>query len=449
MPRFFGSAVRHLPVWPERILKLQENKLQKTLAVSLKGIIALLAATTAAISWAGEQGSLPTDVRGMSIGSAIESALANNPDMAAAEWDASIAQGERQQAGLIPNPEISWEAEDTRSDTRTTTVQITQPIELGGKRGARIQLAERGQDVVAVDLQRKRNALRAGVIQAFYGALRAQARLDLAEESLSVAERGKAAVDGRIRAGKSSPVEGTRAQVQLSEVRLEVNRANMALSNAYQQLDAIIGSSSSSEAKIQGDTAHLPRIPTASALQRLLPETAEMRLTAIQITQQEASLGLEKAQRIPDLNISIGSQYSEEDRERVNVVGFSMPIPLFNRNQGNVLAAARRADQARDLRNATELRLRTETQQALEQWSTAAKEVESFEGSILPAAQSAVDSATRGFEMGKFSFLDVLDAQRALIAARTQYIQSIAEATDAWVRIERIFGDVSKLSSEF
>ena len=161
--------------------------------------------------------------------------------------------------------------------------------------------------------------------------------------------------------------------------------------------------------------------------------------------QREAGLGLEKAQRIPDLDVSIGSQYDASVRERVNLVGVSMPIPLFNRNQGNVLAASRRADQARDLRNATELRLRTETRQALDLWSTANSEVRAFNQVILPAAQSAVDSATRGFEMGKFNFLDVLDAQRTLIAARTQYLAALAQATDAWVRIERIYGDLARI----
>ncbi|NVL44905.1 TolC family protein, partial [Pseudomonas syringae pv. actinidiae] len=142
----------------------------------------------------------------------------------------------------------------------------------------------------------------------------------------------------------------------------------------------------------------------------------------------------------------VGSQYSREERERVNVVGLSMPLPLFDRNQGNVLAASRRADQSRDLRNAVELKLRTQTQSALDQWSTAAQEVESFNKVILPAAQSAVDTATRGFEMGKFGFLEVLDAQRTLISARSQYLESLATATEARVAIERIHGDLNRFS---
>ncbi|MNT28226.1 Cobalt-zinc-cadmium resistance protein CzcC precursor [compost metagenome] len=144
--------------------------------------------------------------------------------------------------------------------------------------------------------------------------------------------------------------------------------------------------------------------------------------------------------------MSVGSQYDEAERERVNVVGLSLPIPLFDRNQGNILAAARRADQARDQRNGAELRLRSEVIQALAQWSTAAQEVQDFDRSILPSAQQAVDAATRGFERGKFAFLDVLDAQRTLVAARLQYLQAQAQRSEARVRLERIFGDLSLAS---
>ena len=382
----------------------------------------------------------------LTMDQALETAFANNPDLAAAQWETGIAQGERQQAGLIPNPEVSWEAEDTRRNSRTTTVMINQPIELGGKRGARIEVASRAQDAAGIELERKRNVLRADVIQAFYSSSTAQQRLLLSRQSLELAERGLRVAQGRIKSGKSSPVEGTRAEVQLSEVRLELRRAERDEASAYQRLAQVMGAPLPAFVSVGDPGRSMPTVPDSSLLLNRIGETAELRLAKLQIDQREASLGLEKAQRIPDLTVSIGSQYDERERERVNVVGLSMPIPLFNRNQGNVLAAARRTDQARDLRNASELRLRTEIQTTLDQWMTANTEVASFNQTILPAAQSAVDTATRGFEMGKFNFLDVLDAQRTLISARTQYIQAIAEATDAWVRIERIFGNVALLT---
>ncbi|MGU9859971.1 TolC family protein [Pseudomonas sp. LF245] len=377
----------------------------------------------------------------LTLDSALQSAFANNPDLAAAQWEIDIAQGGRQQAGLIPNPVLSVDAEDTRRDTRTTSVKLSQTLELGGKRGARIDVASRAQDAAALTLEQRRNTLRADVIDGYYSALRAQERLDLAQRSLALAERGLVVANGRVTAGKTSPVEATRAQVQLSEIRLEFNRAQMGRTDAYRRLAASTGSATVAFQTVA--TQSLPMPPAAQLLARL-EQTAELRLAELQILHSEASVGLEKSQRIPDLDVSIGSQYDAGARERVNLVGVSMPLPLFNRNQGNILAASRRADQARDLRNATELRLRTEIRQALDLWQTANTEVRAFNQQILPAAQSAVDSATRGFEMGKFNFLDVLDAQRTLIAARNQYLTATAQVTDAWVRIERIYGDLAR-----
>ncbi|WAT29537.1 TolC family protein [Pseudomonas sp. GXZC] len=380
----------------------------------------------------------------LTLDSALQTAFANNPELAAAQWDIDVAQGGRQQAGLIPNPVASWDVEDTRRDSRTTSIKISQALELGGKRGARIDVASRAQDAAALTLEQRRNTLRAEVIDNYYGALRAQERLDLAQRSMTVAERGLVVANGRVTAGKASPVEATRAQVQLSEIRLELDRAQIGLTDAYRRLAASTGSAAPNFQAVATQNPSTPTVPSATQLLARLEQTTELRLAELSILQNEASVGLEKAQRIPDLDVSIGSQYDASVRERVNLVGVSMPIPLFNRNQGNVLAATRRADQARDLRNATELRLRTETRQALDLWQSANTEVRAFNQQILPAAQSAVDSATRGFEMGKFSFLDVLDAQRTLIAARTQYLNATAQATDAWVRIERIYGDLAR-----
>ena len=381
----------------------------------------------------------------LTLESALQSAFAGNPDLAAAQWEIDIAQGGRQQAGLIPNPVASWDAEDTRRSTRTTTVKLSQTLELGGKRGARIEVASRAQDAAAQELEQRRNLLRAEVIDGFYGALWAQERLELAQRSMALAERGLVIANGRVTAGKASPVEATRAQVEVSQIRLERSRAEIGVSDAYRRLAAITGSATIGFERVEAGAVNTPALPSATQLLARLESTAELRLAQLQIQQRDAGLGLEKAQRIPDLDISIGSQYDASVRERVNLVGVSMPIPLFNRNQGNVLAASRRADQARDLRNATELRLRTETRQALDLWATANSEVRAFNQVILPAAQSAVDSATRGFEMGKFNFLEVLDAQRTLIAARTQYLAALAQATDAWVRIERIYGDLARI----
>ncbi len=410
---------------------------------NLRSAIAVAALCTASFA-TGAYALEPTE---LTVAQALERAFQQNPELAAADWNIGIAAGAREQAGLIPNPEVSFEVEDTRSDRSTSTIQFTQPIELGGKRSARVDLAERNQDAASIELQGSRNQLRATVIQAFYSVLRAKEQVALAKESLVLTQRALTVAEGRVKAGKVSPVETTRAQVQLSEVRLDVRRAVMEQTNALQQLAATMGDASIGLDQVKGKAHDLPRLPAAEPLLSRVNQTVDLRLAKMAINQQEASLRLEQSQRIPDLSVTVGSQYDALENERVNVLAFSMPIPIFNRNQGNILSAARRADQTRDQRNATEIRIRTQTQLALEQWATAQEQLSSLHKTILPGAKSAVESATRGFEMGKFGFIDVLDAQRTLISARSQYIRSIADATDAWVQIERIYGDISALSA--
>lgn len=383
----------------------------------------------------------------LSLPQAIDSAFAENPELAAARWEIGVAEGGMQQAKLIPNPVMSWEAEDTRRNTSTTTVMLSQALELGGKRGARVEAASKGQDAARIELERRGNELRAEVVQAFYTAVRAQTGLDLARQSLTLAERGVEVAEGRVRAGKSSPVEATRAQVQLAETSLLVRRAETLKTNSYRELARTTGAATTSFETLEYSDLSPGKSPPAAKVLTAINQAAELRLAQVQIEQGDAALGSERAQRIPDVTVSIGSQYSREDRQRVNVVGVSLPLPLFNRNQGNVLAASRRADQARDLRNAVELRLRTQTQSALDQWKTASADVDAFNNVILPSAKSAVDAATRGFEMGKFGFLEVLDAQRTLIAARSQYLDSLAIAADARVTIERIYGDLNQFNT--
>jgi cobalt-zinc-cadmium efflux system outer membrane protein len=384
--------------------------------------------------------------QGMSLPEALSAAFANNPELAAAGRAIGIAEGERRQAGLLPNPELAWEMEDTRRETSTSTVTLSQPLELGGKRGARIAVAGAGQAIAQLDLERQRNGLRADVVQAYHAALRAQTAVELAQQSQALTERGLRVVQGRVSAGQSSPVEATRAQVQLAQAQAEVRRAETQRTVAYQALARLTGSPLATFDALQASNLSPGQAPSADTLLAQVEQTAEWRLAAAQVERGEASLGSEKALRIPNLTVSVGSQYSRENRERVNVVGLSMPLPLFDRNQGNVLAAARRADQARDLRNAVELRLRSETRSAVDQWRTAMQEVQAYDRTILPSAQQAVDTATRGFEMGKFAFLDVLDAQRTLIDARGLYLEALAAATDARAQVERIYGDLEGLS---
>ena len=144
-------------------------------------------------------------------------------------------EGARVQAGVFQNPTLSVEVEDVRRDTRTTTVLLSQPFELGGKRGARIEAAERAIDVARAQLETKYADIRANVTAAFFATLISQDRVRLAQASLELARTGSETAGKRVTAGKVSPVEETKAKVAEANVRLELVQARGELqTNLYQ-----------------------------------------------------------------------------------------------------------------------------------------------------------------------------------------------------------------------
>ncbi len=382
----------------------------------------------------------PIQAAPLTLEQALAQALRDSPDYLAARQETAAAVGARQQAGLIPNPELAFEVEDTRSSSQTRSVTLTQPFELGGKRAARVALAEANAAVVDAELTARSYALRADIIQSFYELLLAEEGVRLAEQSQALALRSLDSSAAQIRAGKISPVSGTRAEVEQVTQRLELRRALQQRDNARVSLARQLGISVTELGEPVGDLDRLPAPPGEALLLKAIRQTPAMLKARRQVAAGDADVDLQRSQRYPDVRVSLGSQYDELEGERVNLVGFSLPLPLFDRNQGNLLAASSRADQARDLQRATELQVQAETLQALRDWRSASADVDDLRNRILPAGQRTVDDLTRGFSLGRFAQLDVLEAQRALISARGQYLVSQRAQIEAWTRLERLHG---------
>jgi cobalt-zinc-cadmium efflux system outer membrane protein len=377
---------------------------------------------------------------GITLEAALRMALDGNADLSAARNEAAAIDATIKQAGLIPNPEVSVQLEGAQRDTRTTTWQVNQQIELGGKRAARINAASRAYDTAYADLNSKRAEIRALVITAFFNVLNAQERLRLAEASLQLAQRGTLVASRRVTAGKVSPVEETKARVAEANVRLELSQAKSELAIARKRLAATWGNPVPRFQQAQGNVESLPALPQWPELNARLNQSPLLTRARHELERLQAVAEVEKSRRIPDVTVSMGVK-KNGDAGNQAVVGLSIPFPMFDRNQGNILEALRRVDKARDELNATEIRLDGELAQAYERLNTTRTEADTLQRDILPGAQSAYDAATTGFEFGKFNFLDVLDAQRTLLQARSQYLRTLSEAHSAAAEIDRIIGE--------
>jgi cobalt-zinc-cadmium efflux system outer membrane protein len=376
----------------------------------------------------------------LTLGAALALSAKANPQLSSARRELDAIEGTVLQAGLRPNPVLGIGMEDTRRDTRETTVQISQSIELGGKRLRRVEAAERGRDTATADLRTRQAEIIAGLTQAFNDVLTAQERMRLAQEALDVATRVSANVAKRVVAGKISPVDETRARVAEANVRLEALKLSGELATARKALTSFWGNTIPQFASAAGNLNDLPELPEWRTLAAMSDQAPAVTRARSEIERRQALARLELSRRTPDLTVTVGMKRSAELGLNQAVFGISVPLTLFDRNQGNVLEALRRTDKAGDDFVSVQTETNKELAQAWQELSTARQEAQSLADEILPGAQSAYDAAVKGFDFGKFAYFDVLDAQRTLIQAKSQYIKALSDARRAAVNIDRLVG---------
>ena len=376
----------------------------------------------------------------LSLTKAIELALEGSPEVAAAtrQWEAT--EGQVLQGRARPNPELAYSLEDARSRTRTQSWQLNLPVELGGKRAARTKAAEKSREQAQAQLNELKAALRANVAAAYFDVLTAQERLVLAKDSGALAKSSTDTVAKRVAAGKVSPVEESKARVAEAGIRVELAQAASEQRNALSRLFALLGKIEAPFTVLEGRPENLPPAPKLADLQSLISSSPAVVLARIEVDRRKALTDLEQSKRVPDITVSAGIQRSNETQRNILLFGVSVPLPVFDRNQGNLLEALKLEDKARDELQGATVRLHSEVAQAQERLSTIAAEVQSLRQDVLPGAKSAYDAATIGFENGKFNFLEVLDAQRTYFTAKSQYLKALGEAHRAAADVDRLLG---------
>ena len=384
----------------------------------------------------------------LTLRSAVAMALRANPGLAAASREQDATEAAIVQAGAWPNPTLDAQLEDLRRDNRTTTLQLSQPIELGGKRAARVTAAERARDQAASALAGRRAEIRAATVTAFFDVLTAQERLRLAQDSVGLAQTATRAATNRVAAGKVSPLEETRARVAEAGMRVELLQAEGTLRSARQQLAALWGNPDPRFTQVEGAIDQLPAMVPAQDLGVRLAAAPVVVQARLEVERRKALSDLEQAKRIPDVTVSLGAKRvpasdGEAGGSRRNqvVVGLSVPLPIFDTNRGNVAEALSREEKARDDLAAAELQLGTEVAQATERLRSARATAQTLQHDALPGAETAYKAATKGFELGKFSFLEALDAQRTLFQVRAQYLLALADAHRAAGELDRLLGN--------
>jgi cobalt-zinc-cadmium efflux system outer membrane protein len=247
-------------------------------------------------------------------------------------------------------------------------------------------------------------------------------------------------VSARVQAGKVSPVEETKAGVALSNSRIEHARAQRSLEAARKKLVAAWGSGVPAFERAVGPLDQVSPIPPSDGVTQEIRGNPDIARWATEQEQRRAASALQNAIRIPDPTLAAGVRRFRESGDSAFVAGLSIPLPLFNRNQGGILESRRRMAKAERESAAAEARVRVALAEAYLALSTAASEIEALKTTVIPGAQSAFEAASEGYRQGKFGYLDVLDAQRTLFEARGQYVSSLTTYQKALADMDRAIG---------
>ena len=361
----------------------------------------------------------------VSLAQALAQGAEQSPRIAEAKAKADAAEARARQAGASPNPELSLEVENFAGTgafqglrSSETTLALSQRIELGGKRSARVAVASAERDFAFLSY-RATEADLARDIRIAHAELRAaDNRAVIARENVGQARELARTAQVLVEAGRDPPLRQLRAEAVLAEAQAEEARTIGELLAARRLLADLIGSN---DPELSATPIYDEMAPAA-----LPPATLSLdeQLAAAERDAAQARIKVARADAVPDVTASGGVRRINDGREAAFVAGISIPIPMRNRNRGGVEAAQSEALAGEAALAQARLNARRRQHDARMLLGAADARVGALSGPSLMQAEEAVRLARIGYGAGKFSLVELLDAQAALTTAKTALIEA-------------------------
>ena len=378
-----------------------------------------------------------------SVDRALELAGVVSPALEAASADVRAAEAGRRVAGLRPNPTVTVEAENVAgsgqyrgTQSLEATTSLTLPLELGGKRSARIAVADARTDRATIQATIAQADLRLNVIRAYAEAASAERRLITARDQARIANETLRAAQVRVQAGRASPIEAERANVARVNADAALTREERAVEVARFTLSRIIGQ------PIAGplDTDWFSRVPATYGPLRPIDSTGTLKMAAVNadFAIADAGVRLARSQRVPDLTLGAGARRLEQTNDTAAIFSLSIPIPLFNNGRAALSQATAEWQSADARRRLTALDVDQAIARAQADAANAATNAAAASGPALAAAEEAARIARIGYREGKFGQLDLLDAERTLAQTRAAAIDALLSYHIAQAQLERL-----------
>ncbi len=374
----------------------------------------------------------------LTFSSTLDLAIANNLDLVAARRGRAVREAQVQTAGQHPNPDLVFES---TKDTPHQMLSLDIPFE-PWKRSGRIDLAREELKLADVDDASAMQALRRSVRLAFYGLLAAEEGATLAQSMVEVATRVREVAQARFEEGAAPRLDVMGAELGLARAQADLELVRSARLAAQAELNGLLNRPPTQPLAVAGDlaeTALLP--PVGEVVARAAAGNAELRAAEHEVAIEDRRLGLLKGERFPTPVFSLGAVFNAPGEFDVGYrAGVSLAVPIFDRNQGQIAGSLVLADQARTRRDARRRSVEAKAYAAHARAEAQRAQVTAYRDTLVPTATTIESLAEEGYRLGRSPVLAVLEAQRTLRDAKSEYLASLLSLQSALADLEDVLG---------
>lgn len=387
----------------------------------------------------GRSTSTSTPATGLTLLDLEAIALGNNPTLSRAAARVRAAQGQWVQVGLPPNPSIGYLG--TEIGQEGTAGQqggfIGQQVVTGGK--LRLNRAVASQEIRQAQRQMEVQRLRVlnDVRVLYFEVLIARRTITLAEELLSIGEKGRSTTQQLLDVQEASRVDLLQSRIERNSARILLQNANNRYSAAWRSLAAAMGVPDMPPTSVAGEVEQgIVDLTWEEALARIQAASPELAAARASVDRARAAIRRAQAERIPNVDAQGSAQYDNVSQYTFGGAQIGVSVPLFDRNQGGIRRAQAELTAAISDARRVELSLHTRLAAAFERYANTRQQVDQYRTEMLPDARSALDLANLGYREGQFGFLDLLNAQRTYFQTNLAYIESLRQLRISTVQIE-------------
>lgn len=387
------------------------------------------------------------DNKNLTLEKALLLTLKNSLELNNYPIDLRISDAKILQAEERTNPELSSFLENIGGAPEVTggsqlTMEIRQTLEWADKRTSRIKLANTEKDLIRLKYEVKKSEVFSMVLLTFTNALIEQEQLKLSEEKYKLADEVFRAVSEKVDAGKVSPFEKKRVNITFTNAKIEVENTKKNLEISKKKLALLLGVDSYTFNQLSGNFYKLTDLISLEKLIDKTSENPELALLNSEVLQRMALIEVEKIKLKPDLTVTGGYRvFDITKRDNISfVTGLSIPLPFFNTNQGAIEEAIILLEKLNSEKKILQNKLKISLIEPYKRLANSFNEINVLKTSVIPDAQIVFDAILENYRIGKFNYLEVLEAQQTLFQSKTHYINALENYHKSVVEIESIIG---------